>query len=60
MKKLKALKLSKETLRTLSGPVLSDIYGGRTTACTAGCPTGTICSCGQTELSCWDSCGVSC
>jgi hypothetical protein len=54
------LKLSKETLHTLSGDVLGNAQGGATAACTVRCPSGTICSCGQTEISCWDSCTPTC
>lgn len=38
--KKKALKLSKETLRMLSGPVLSYAFGGAT----LGCASASICS----------------
>lgn len=55
-KKLKVLKLNRETLLALDKHVLGDAQGGATYICTVRCPTGTICSCGQTEISCWESC----
>ena len=56
----RVLKLSKETLRTLNENVMGDAQGGLTPACTIRCPSGTICSCPQTEISCWDSCSPGC
>ena len=56
MKKKRVLKLNKETLRALDKHALGDVQGGATTLCSVRCPSGTICSCGQTELSCWDTC----
>jgi hypothetical protein len=56
----RALKLSKETLRSLNEHTLGDAQGGATVGCTIKCPSGTICSCGETEISCWDTCGAGC
>ncbi|MEA2562180.1 MAG: hypothetical protein QOH06_3684 [Acidobacteriota bacterium] len=57
MKKKRVLKLNRETLLTLDKHALGDAQGGILTAvCSVKCPSGTICSCGQTEISCWDSC----
>jgi len=55
-KQHRVLKLSRETLRTLSEHVLGDAHGGvPTVICTVKCASGTICSCGQTEL-CSETC----
>lgn len=54
-KRNRILKLSKETLRTLDENTLGNAQGGATAICTVKCPSGTICSCPQTEISC-DSC----
>jgi hypothetical protein len=56
-KRNRVLKLNKETLRTLNSHVLGDVQGGVPTAiCSVKCPSGTICSCDETEISCWDTC----
>jgi len=47
-KKKQVLKLSRETLRILSGPGLSHAYGGAT----LGCATASICSECETIVSC--------
>jgi hypothetical protein len=57
-KRNRVLKLSKETLRALNEHVLGEARGGATVACTAKCESGTICSCPETEISCWDTCGA--
>jgi len=57
-KQNRVLKLSRETLRTLNENVLGDAHGGVTPGCTIKCPSGTACSCGETEISCWDTCAT--